>query len=768
MKRKLLPLTALTLTAAAIGVCGLGSSVSKADASVNPLVLLNDDFNDSQYKGSLNTNKWTSKTATSNSIHQSLESECYLDNNTGSGNAGTTAIATNRVLNGIKSFQFDMKYDNTAKTTNKWLSVYLVNDYEDMFTTYTYDGLFRAHHNAVFNAGSTFDKANFNFNDCLGTNPVNDWITFKITFNTSTTGYINACVQGGTFVDSNKVGFTYSKTGIDLKNAYLGLSVSNEGGEIKLDNFKLEHSGEPLETDFSHIDPTDPESDFVYKVTQSAGKQGDLSYCTFTIVDNGSLEFHEAAKNDYIYSNVEVTDPEGTITELDVVDLSFTVKITQTNYKLGIVFGYNPTEENLYKDTLVYEISKFYGVLKEYDSDGNQTLPEETNKNNLKTVNDVSSINIVINKKNGISITENGTPVTYADEPVEFSDVNNYFGNVALVLLEKGSTTPVICHIDQFKLKTHTYYVPKTKSVTHNFSNDYWGNEENPDFYVAKSEGESSEVKDGRLVWKGASDRTYFGSAHQYDNFILEFKLCAIYGDNTAQDPHDITGKNKWIGLDLSRETVDTAEWSSYLSILTVITPDETMTSAPVWLNANKLSPITVSEVDFKRHKEIPCSMFEDITYSDPAEKSLIKEGDAVCFKYVSEGGNISMYLKKACEVNYTKIMTCYNLKLQGYFALCCTGYTYLELDDFSMSNTSPIYTCADNDVPQTITKTITEVIYDDQNNPINLSEELKINTGLINTLMIVFASTTGVACGVIVFLVVRIKIKKGKEHKHE
>ena len=45
------------------------------------------------------------------------------------------------------------------------------------------------------------------------------------------------------------------------------------------------------------------------------------------------------------------------------------------------------------------------------------------------------------------------------------------------------------------------------------------------------------------------------------------------------------------------------------------------------------------------------------------------------------------------------------------------------------MANTSPIYICADNEVPETIIQTETEVIYDAGNVDVNLEEEIKINT---------------------------------------
>ena len=129
--------------------------------------------------------------------------------------------------------------------------------------------------------------------------------------------------------------------------------------------------------------------------------------------------------------------------------------------------------------------------------------------------------------------------------------------------------------------------------------------------------------------------------------------------------------------------------------------------------------------------KPIPASLFKDIQYDGVlTEKQNIDEGDALCVRLVMENGTLSLYLKKASETSFTKYYEAKNLKATGYVALRCTGYTYLELDDFSMANTSPVYICAENHVPETIIKEEEIIIYDRGNLDVNWDEEVKLNKG--------------------------------------
>ena len=124
--------------------------------------------------------------------------------------------------------------------------------------------------------------------------------------------------------------------------------------------------------------------------------------------------------------------------------------------------------------------------------------------------------------------------------------------------------------------------------------------------------------------------------------------------------------------------------------------------------------------------------------------------------------------MKKNGQSEFTEYARLSGLELNGYFALSNTGYAWVQYDDFSMANTSPIYQCADNEVPETITETITETIYDDSNVDVNLEEELRINSSskvfLITTIVlgVLFLGSTG--C--LVFFLLKKKKKEQPERR--
>lgn len=727
MKKISLPLL-LCASVGAIAVIASQAKMNRASASVNPYVVVEDNFNDRSFAGKVNNKKW--QASASSGIVQSSESFCYLSNNTPSGNAESNAFITSKKVTGIKSVTFDVWYSEEAKNSSKWFSPYFVDAQEDIFTSdVAYSGLTRSTYNAAFSGGcSSFSKPNFVFEDILGNNLVDNWVSFQYVITSNNGGYFNAALQGEEFVETNKIEFTYEVGNVDLQNCYFGVSVSNEAGEIRFDNFKIENAGYTLEEEFSSCDPTNPDSDFIYLVSQRLS--GDLSYNKFTCVDNATLTFKDAAPGDFIYSKAVLEDNTNGVEEIDLLKVNFNAKITKSNYKIALVFGYDPSVGSLTKNTVVYEMSRYSGVLKQYDENGNQTLDTSKNTNSFIALASEAKIEISLNKKYGFIVKENDKKVQKSGKVVEFSKVSNVLGNVAIACLEKGTDADFECYIDQLKVETNTYYVPVTKSVTHNFSNNFFGNEGFEDFYIRNPEGTGKiQAKDGRLVFERASDGSFFGSAHQYDDFILDFKLCSIYGDPTVNNSSSLTAKDKWIGLDCSRKRVDVSTYGTYANIITNITPDLSNEYSWTAIYTDDYSELDASSVQTKRFNNLPASLFRAITYSTMDAKNLIKPEDAVCFRYVSEGGNISLFVKKASEVTFTKILTYYNLKLNGYFTLSCTGWSFFEIDDFSMANTSPIYTCANNEEPETITKTETEIVYDNQNNDINLDEEIRINS---------------------------------------
>ncbi len=176
---------------------------------------------------------------------------------------------------------------------------------------------------------------------------------------------------------------------------------------------------------------------------------------------------------------------------------------------------------------------------------------------------------------------------------------------------------------------------------------------------------------------------------------------------------------------------------------------------------------LTYDDVQVVQHTAIPCQLFKNIMYDGMTRtKDMIKEEDFVCVRWISDGTNISLYLKRNSETEFTKYATAKNLEINGYFALCCTGYTYLELDDFSMTNTSPIYVCADNEAPETVTETETTIIYDPGNVDVNLDDELFLNLADTTFGFVISTIVLGVVCLGLGATLVVVLVKKKKVQK--
>ena len=237
---------------------------------------------------------------------------------------------------------------------------------------------------------------------------------------------------------------------------------------------------------------------------------------------------------------------------------------------------------------IFYEIDKFNGVLKEYDENGEVTKSYENKFTTSLSTEGV--FNISLNKKNGFKIKVNNVDVSKDGQFINFDLPEHYLGNVAIACLARSSTEDE-CYIDEFKVIENAYYRPVTKSVTHDFSEDYFGNPGFEDIIIIhNSEAEQDDIyvdkEAGKLVFNGASDYSKFGSAHQYDDFILDFKLTSIYADPTVEKSTTITQRGNWIGFDISRESVTEKRFGTYLTLGTSINPEPTATKAGIGIAA--------------------------------------------------------------------------------------------------------------------------------------------------------------------------------------
>ena len=191
------------------------------------------------------------------------------------------------------------------------------------------------------------------------------------------------------------------------------------------------------------------------------------------------------------------------------------------------------------------------------------------------------------------------------------------------------------------------------------------------------------------------------------------------------------TKEGRWLGFDLSRQTKKISDYGSYLMLYFTIVPSKNASS--VSLSAyTKSSSATAAAPDsyvISKVRDIPVNYFNDIQYDGvDTQKANIKDSDALCVRWVSENGVLKLYMKKASEADFTLYYTIMGLELNGYFALCNTGFLHAELDDFSMANTSPMYECADSEAPETIVKEKEIYIYDKGNVDVNWEEEISLN----------------------------------------
>lgn len=757
-KLKIACISATLMTMAAV-ISLFSKGAIETNASSKSKVILNDTFNSSFFAGTLNGDIWNTSFS-HNRIFQSENGESYLSSKHAGGE--NAVFSTKNKLENIKYYQFDFKYDSSI---SKWFSVVFMNknvdDSSSLLGQYAYAGAFIANCNEVNNFGGTL-SSKFDFKSLLGSNAVDSWITCRIDVTGSHEAKLNFALQGMTMDEGNARILTYSSLESDMTNAYVGLVTETADGIINFDNFEVGYGeNKTIKEDFSNYDFDNPQ-DFVFF------KDSPSRTLNVSIKDNSTLKFASKA-NDFIYSIEGIKKDDSIIEEVEVVDASFHVEFPadSENETIALVFGLSKEEPSISDNCLRYELNKDKGVLKEFEN-GVQVTEDTSNTNVFSSaITSGSDIRIKIYKSGTISIQQDGKDVLdVSSSKVSFAKVSHYEGLVAV-----ASITDITQDIsfDNIKVVNSFYYVPITKSVTHNFENSFFGNKGYEDFVVLDGDGGGKlKVNGGKLVFDCGTDGTFFGSAHQYDSFILDFKLCSILVDSSTADPSKTaTTLGRWIGLDLSRETKYAGSYGTYATIITELVPNKAYgdTINPALWSDVDVSNLDKDSVEIIHHKNIPVSMLEAIQYSSPSLEGNVKEGDALCFRFVSEKDSLKMYLKKASEADYTLYSEFRTLELNGYFALCCTGFTFMKIYDFSMANTSSCYVCADNESPDTITETKTEVIYDHNNPDTNLADEISLNTHT-NVLAIVFIVTTSVfaiSTGVLSFFLIR-----GKKHEKE
>lgn len=727
MKRKICSILAFVL---GVALCApVAVKTIDADASAKTVKVLQDTFNDLKYSGRYDNTKWKTYVAdeTTTQIAQTEASNAVLHFVNGQSSGEMLQFATVNRYDNIQSIQFDFKLTSPDNTT--WLGVNIINDemlnegLQGATSIYEVPMLIRATQLSPNEA--TFDKKG-SWSDLIGVdNVAGEWITLKIVPDaTGRTASIYAAKQGEELPQTANLTMTWNSANStrSFSEGYVAFGTTHIGLDQYIDNIEIKADGVTHSEDFTPGVLSWTEKGIFQKI-------GPGSAAGLAVYDNSALKFENAKANDRIMSVQSIAADTSVVMDMVVLDATFNVKMdaeAALTDEIAFVFGLSEQRTDPMKGSYAYVINKDGGRLERYTANGKEeSATQNANRNSFGSITSSkgATIRITVKKTGEFSVYENGNKIAASFDKVE--TYAGYFGFAAFSDL----STDVL--IDSVGVNSTSYYVPKTKSVTHNFSNDFFGNEGYEDFVTKALPDNSLYVENGKLVMHGASDGTFFGSAHQYDSFIMDYKLCNIYVGTPDMEVTQATKEGRWLGFDLSRQTKKISDYGSYLMLYFTIVPSKN--ASFVSLSAyTKSSSETAADPDsyvISKVRDIPVNYFNDIQYDGVnSQKANIKDSDALCVRWVSENGVLKLYMKKASEADFTLYYTIMGLELNGYFALCNTGFLHAELDDFSMANTSPIYECADNEAPETIVKEKEIYIYDKGNIDVNWEDELVLN----------------------------------------
>jgi len=511
----------------------------------------------------------------------------------------------------------------------------------------------------------------------------NTWLTIKLDITSAHSFDVYVARQGSAF-GTEKASYTISDTKDAMDDAHVLFGVAGlaEGATCEFDNVKIVTKDT---TDQDVTENFEGEKSKVAIVNRSGS-----SKVYAMIYSKSVLQFNGAPLGARVVSKEAAAVDKSILSSYEVINATFTVKVTTG--KVGFMFGLSGQDDYSGKNIFVYEISASGGELKNY-SDGASIA---TNAFTSVGGDLGAVINVTVNKNGKVTVTENGEKVS-SDAFV----VSSYAGYVGF----NAVTDNTVATIDDVNVTSRTYFAPETKSLTNNFSTDYLGGEGTLDFFLTATPQKTLTIENGKLNWTGCSDKTLFGPTYEYDDFILDYKITDIKVcgcDRTvACGCEDATATPRWFGLDIGRTAYDIGAYGSYLMLYFNIT--NLKDRGTTQLTAFTTSGVEVPEsMKIENHKQIPMSLFEAVYY-DGAVKGVadVKEGDAVCVRWVAENNVLKLYMKKASETDFVHYTTVTGIETNGHLALCCTGYTYLGMDDFSIANTSTVYQCASNEAPE-------------------------------------------------------------------
>ena len=678
------------------------SAVTTASAGEKQTVFLEEQF----AGDALDVNKWTTNGESANLIADRESGRLSVTEHLESYHFGVKNAIQN-----LDYMQFDIKF-----TEPKWMAMYFKSKEKVEMADY--------HPEMFMNMGGkgefSTDGSKFKYSTSKMPVTPGDWMTMKFKRINSTTMHLFMCPLGENVDNATPVTITIGSAAVSFDNFYFAIAC--EGGQkYELDNFKVVSENLNFEERFY-----DEELDSNLK---GYGK------ITNIILPDSGLTMVAAKEGDGIIYNAAVGKETSVISTLEVLKAQYSVSFKDAAEGDAFAFAFGMTTGDYKTKSYALIMEKDGAKIVAYENGAESVVMEKVALNLAGTEDTV--LKLIVNKQGTVSLYVKENEVASC----EIAEEDFYVGTVGFVAVKDNAGSVLI---DNVRLLTKTYKVPVTKSVSHNFSNDFFGNKGYEDFVLSYSEGGSNMyVSGGKLVWENCEDTAYFGSAHEYDNFVLDYKLCSI-----KTGPNG-TANNKWIGLDVGRNIPGKSQYGTHFMLLYEITP----TGSGVNLNAYTHETSTLNQGDLNKqitqHKPIPASYFTAIQYDGTSKmESDIKDGDALCVRYVAENGTIRMYLKKASESEYTLYATVEGVDTMGYVTLNCTGWTTMKLDDFSCSNISSVYINADTFAPEKIVETNTVVVYDKNNVDVLGLEEARKNSGCGSTVAATWCVVPMLAAG--------------------
>lgn len=699
-----------------IGACAftvLPATMVQANAAEKTSVFMQESFDD------LKTSKWAVDTASNSmTLYSSEDSHISFDRHAEQFLLGTTEKLVN-----LDYFQFDY-----MPVGDKWTPIYFVNDidlgknssntFPQTSDFYTYEPQIAFYPNSIstFSAKTTVAQKSWSLTQ-------NEWYTMQLKVTSDKTADLYYALRGQDVTAGGvRATVTLSENaGLTFDGLYILLGRGTDAGQgMHVDNVKVKYQTQGADGyEDALIDENfnaDEMDERILPINAAAGSG-------YSVVKAESmLSINAAQTGDSIIYATGVEEETSIISSLECIDAEIGISFKEGKTdSLSFAFGMKDGADYA-KGCYAVDMYADGVKLSQISADGvKSNLTEKVATNKLAQSGAI--VNITVNKDGTVCVSVDGEKLI--EKTIE--EANYYVGKLGFVVTDATANTGKVM-VDKIVIHTTKYKVPVTKSVTHNFSNDYFGNEGYEDF-IMNTNGGRQYVKDGKLVWEGLSDESFFGSAHEYDEFIMEYKICNVFVSDKTNDLN-ATAVNKWLGVDLGKSVKGLTGYGSNVVLMFNINP----TAEEIDLGFYMAPDSPVSRDDFPqkviKHKAIPADMLKAIGYdNETTYKDDVQEKDAVCVRWVAENGDIRLYLKKACETKYTLYYTVEDVDTTGYAALCCTGYTFLELDDFSVSNISSVYVCADNYVPETRVEIEKEIIYDKGNVDVNGQKESELNS---------------------------------------